>query len=155
MKTPILPFCNTYQLHIYGGANHSITNNPCLLLQYKNIKPYYMSSASEQNDMKCTVVGYLQWRSPGGTMLLVNCFYSTKAPDTIISPSNIVLNHLTDYHSWTQHADITKKLDTSSFKTIQQSNISSTPSSCKMGYGFILWTITPITILSIISMIML
>lgn len=66
MKTPI-PFCNTYQLHIDGGANHSVTENPCLFLQYKNIKPYYMSSTSEQNDVKSTGVGYLLWRSPDGT----------------------------------------------------------------------------------------
>jgi hypothetical protein len=36
----------------------------------------------------------------------VKCFYSQQATDTIISPSDSVLNHLSKYNSWMQHADI-------------------------------------------------
>jgi hypothetical protein len=57
----LIPLQNNFQLHIDGGANRSITNNPCHLIQYKNIKPYYMSSASAHNDIKCTGIGYLPW----------------------------------------------------------------------------------------------
>ena len=67
-----------------------------------------MSSASAHNDIKCTGIGYLPWRSSDGTTLLVKCFYSKQATVTIISPSDIVLNHLTQYHAWTQNADLTK-----------------------------------------------
>lgn len=84
-----------------------ITLLQTILAFFYNIKTSNLIKCLAQVN-KCTVVGYLQWRSPGGTMLLVKCFYSTKAPDTVIAPSNIVLNHLTDYHLWTQHADITK-----------------------------------------------
>lgn len=104
---PISP-SDKFQLHIDGGANRSITNNPNQLIHLRNIKPYYMSSASNTNDIKCTAIGYLPWRSPEHETILVKCFYSKQAADTIISPSDIVLNHLSTYHSWTQHADMLK-----------------------------------------------
>lgn len=94
------------QLHIDGGANCSITNNPTILLCYHNIKPYFMSSASEGNDIKCTAVGYLPWTSPEGTCLFVKTFYSSQAVDTIISPSDVILHHSSNYNSWTQHANL-------------------------------------------------
>ncbi len=39
----------------------------------------------------------------------MKCFYSKQATDTIISPTDIVLiNHLTQHHTWTQYADLIK-----------------------------------------------
>jgi hypothetical protein len=95
-----------FQLHIDGGANRSITQDHHRLLNFKNIKPYYMSSASQNNDIKCTGIGYLPWTSTNGTTLLIKCYYSPNAADTIVSPSDIVNNHITQYHSWTQHANM-------------------------------------------------
>jgi len=99
---PLSP-SNPIQLNVVGGANRSITNNSSLLINYRNIKPYYMSSGSTHNDIKCTGLGYFLWTSPSGKCILVKCFYSQQAADTIISPSDIVLNHLSKYNSWTQH----------------------------------------------------
>ena len=65
-----------------------------------------MSNASAHNDIKCTCLGYFPWTSPSGKCFLVKCFYSQQATDTIISPSDSVLNHLSKYNSWMQHADI-------------------------------------------------
>jgi hypothetical protein len=101
---PISP-CQTIQLHIDGGANRSITNNMNHLINVRNIKPYYMSSASAESDIKCTAWGYLPWRSPNNDTLFIKCFYSQHAVDTIISPSDIVLNDVSMFHSWTQHKE--------------------------------------------------
>jgi hypothetical protein len=54
----------------------------------------------------CTGIGYLPWKAPTGDTILIKCFYSPMAVDTIISPTDIVLNHITEYHSWTHHADM-------------------------------------------------
>jgi hypothetical protein len=86
----ILPvsLSSSLQLHIDGGANCSITNDLMHLLHYKNIKPYYMSSASQDNSIRCTAVGYLPWHSPSGKCILVKCYYSPQATGTIVSPSD-------------------------------------------------------------------
>jgi hypothetical protein len=96
---------HSVQLHIDGGANRSITNNINYLLSVCNIKPYYVSSAGSDSDIKCTAVGYLPWQSLEQETILVKCYYSAQASDTIISPSNIVLAHNALYHTWTQHSD--------------------------------------------------
>jgi hypothetical protein len=96
-----------FQLHIDGGANRSITQDYQALLHFKNIKPFYMSSASKDNDIKCTGIGDLPWTSTNGTTLLIKCYYSPNAIDeTVVSPSDIMNNHITQYHSWTQHANM-------------------------------------------------
>ncbi len=105
--THAYPMQNLIKLHIDGGANHSITNDPDLLINYKNIKTYHMSSVGGENDIACTGMGFLPWRSTEGETILIKCYYSKNAPETIISPSDIVMNHISIYHAWTQHADLT------------------------------------------------
>jgi len=104
----VIPLQQTIWLHIDGEANRSITNGHKQLLQYKNIKTYYMSSASKENDIACTGVGYLPWQSKDGKTILVKCYYSCNSPDTIISPSDIVISNISQWHYWTQHADLVK-----------------------------------------------
>lgn len=62
-QTTPIPLPSPLKLHIDGGANRSITNDLTLLLWQKNIKPYYMSSASQSDSICCTAVGYLLWHS--------------------------------------------------------------------------------------------
>jgi len=100
-----IPIHQTLRLHIDGGANRSITNDKSLLIKYKNIKKHYMSSAAGDNDIACTGLGYIPWRASDGTVLLIKCYYSTQAPETIVSPSDVVMDHLLKFHTWTQHAD--------------------------------------------------
>jgi hypothetical protein len=96
-----------FQLHIDGGANRSITADSGILLNFRNIKPYTISGVNKDDiTVVCTGIGYLPWRAPDGTMLLVKCYYSDHAANTIISPSDIVLNHLSEYSSWTQHSNL-------------------------------------------------
>ncbi len=99
------PLTQKLLLHVDGGTNRSLKNYKNILLHFKNIKAY-MSSASKTNDIKCTGIGYLPWKAPTGDTILIKCFYSPMAVDTIISPTDIVLNHITEYHSWTHHADM-------------------------------------------------
>jgi len=100
------PFNQKLRLHIDGGANRSIKNDYTQLLQFKNIKPYYMSTAGGESDLACTGIGYLPWCSTNGYTILIRCYYSAQAVDTIVSPSDIALNHLTPFHTWTQHANL-------------------------------------------------
>jgi hypothetical protein len=63
----------SYQLHIDGRANCSITNDATKLLRYQNITPYYMSSASQDDSIKSTAVGFPnmachEWKAHTGDM---------------------------------------------------------------------------------------
>jgi len=91
-EAPIPPL-PPLQLHIDGGANRSITNELSCLIRYKNIKPYYMTSASQDDSICCTALGYLPWYSPEEKCLLVRCYYSPQATGTIMLPSDIILTH--------------------------------------------------------------
>jgi hypothetical protein len=56
-----MPLNKRIRLHIDGGANRSITNDHSLLLQFRNNKPYHMSTAGGDTDITCTGLGYLPW----------------------------------------------------------------------------------------------
>ncbi len=103
--------CNHGQQQIsaayYGGANCSITVDSGLLLKFHSIKPYTISGVNKDDvAVVRTVIGYLPLWVPDGTMLLVKCYYRNSATDTIISPFDIVMNHLSEYSSWTQHSNL-------------------------------------------------
>ena len=103
---PVLP--SVMQLHIDGGANRSITPYRQALLHYRDIKPFHIRGVNADDPaLTCTGFGYLPWRAPNGTTLLVRCYYSSVAADTIISPSDIVLNHMSSFKAWSQYSDLT------------------------------------------------
>lgn len=54
----------------------------------------------------CTGIGYLPWQADTGELLYVKCYYSQDAADTIISPTDIVINNGNDYTAWEQYSDI-------------------------------------------------
>jgi hypothetical protein len=95
------------QLHIDGRANHSITPYRNALLHYRDIKPFHICGVSANDPaVTCTGFGYLPWHAPDGTTLLVRCYYSSAAADSIISPSDIVLNHISSFKAWNQFSDL-------------------------------------------------
>mmetsp|Transcript_29198 Transcript_29198/g.41777 ORF Transcript_29198/g.41777 Transcript_29198/m.41777 type:complete len:656 (+) Transcript_29198:922-2889(+) len=95
------------RVHVDGGANRSITNNKNQLIKYKNIKKYPMSGVSSEGPaLVCTGVGYFPWRADNGEIVLVKCFYSEQAADTIISPTDIVVNNITNFDGWGQHSNL-------------------------------------------------
>jgi hypothetical protein len=54
----------------------------------------------------CTGMGYLPWKADDGETLLVKCYYSEEAADTIVSPTDVVINHTEDFHAWGQYCNI-------------------------------------------------
>jgi hypothetical protein len=98
-----------YRLHIDGGgANCSIADQQEALLHYRQIKPYSINGISNEGAaLVCTRQGYLPWKAPDGLIILIKCYYSPSAADTIISPTDIVLNHLSRFKAWTQYSDLT------------------------------------------------
>ncbi len=104
-QNPMLP--SAMQLHIDGGANQSITPIQSALLQYRNIKPIHIKGVNAEDPaVTCTGYGYLPWCAPDGTVLLVRCYYSPQAADTIISLTDIVLNHLASFSAWQQYSNL-------------------------------------------------
>jgi hypothetical protein len=106
MATP-MPTTTNYRLHIDGGANMSITNDANLLINYRNIKKFPIAGVSgETPALYATGMGYLPWRSQDDQTLLVKCYYSSQAAETIISPTDIAINKYTDYCAWSQYSNI-------------------------------------------------
>ncbi len=95
------------RVHVDGGANRSITNNKDQLINYKNIKKYPMSGVSAEGPaLVCTGVGYFPWQADTGEIVLVKCYHSEQAADTILSPTDIVVNNITNFEGWGQHSNM-------------------------------------------------
>ena len=109
MQTKWSPFTNVPHnilLHVDGGANRSITNDRTQLIRYRNIKKYPMAGvAADEPALMCTGIGYLPWRSDTGETVLVKCYYSERAAETIVSPNDIVNNQIQDFVSWRQYSN--------------------------------------------------
>jgi hypothetical protein len=60
--------------------------------------------AAGEAALVCTGVGYLPWQSNTGKVVLVKCYYSSDAADTIIFPTDIVVNNISDYNAWSQYS---------------------------------------------------
>jgi len=104
--TTVPSYISTVRVHIDGGANRSITHLREHLLSYRNIKKYPMSGvAAGDAALVCTGIGYLPWQANTGEVILVKCYYSSDAADTIISPTDIVVN-CHDYDAWEQYSHI-------------------------------------------------
>jgi hypothetical protein len=98
--------CNI-RMHVDGGANRSITNDRTQLIRYRNIKKYPMSGvAAGEPALVCTGLGYLPWQADNGEVVLVKCYYSERAAETIVSPNDIATNHIQDFVSWGQYSNL-------------------------------------------------
>jgi hypothetical protein len=101
------PAITKYRIHLDGGANMSVTPNQHLLINYRNIRKHAIAGIAEgQPAIFTTGVGYLPWQATTGEIILVKCHYSEQAADTIISPTDVVVNKITDYHAWSQYANV-------------------------------------------------
>jgi len=101
------PPSTTIRVHVDGGANRSITNTKDYLLSFCNIKKYPMSGVvAGKAALICTGVGYLPWQSNSGVAVLVKCYFSQDAANTIISFTDIVVNNITDYNAWSQYSNV-------------------------------------------------
>jgi dUTP pyrophosphatase len=57
--------------------------------------------------LTCTGKGYLPWQAETGDILLVPCFYSPAAADTIISPTDVVLSYPNIYMAFSHYGNCT------------------------------------------------
>lgn len=95
------------RIHVDGGANRSLTNDKSQLINFKNIKKYPMPGVTSDGPaLVCTGVGYLPWQADTGQFVLVKCYYSSDAADTIVSPTDIVMNNISNYKGWGQYSDL-------------------------------------------------
>jgi hypothetical protein len=103
IKYPTTPI----RVQIDGGANRSITNDITILSSFRNIKRYAMNGVAVDGPaLYCTGLGLLPWRASTGEVLMVKCYYSSDAAETIISPNDVVTNHITDINAWGQYCNI-------------------------------------------------
>jgi hypothetical protein len=112
------------RIHCDAGANHSVTNDLSLLTNFKNIKKLAMNGIAENTPaIYCTGIGYLPWVSNEGYTLLVRCYYSAQAAETIISPNDIVITNCTDYYAWCQHSNLDNSTGYIEFQSCQGPSI--------------------------------
>ena len=90
-----------------SGANCSVTNDRTLLIRYKNIHKFPLGGIQDgQPAIYCTGKGYIPWVSEEQHILLIPCYYSSQAAETIISPTDIVQQNIKDYHGWGQQVNV-------------------------------------------------
>ena len=88
-------------LHIQsnGGANTSITNDITNLHHTTKIVPYKIGGI--RSGITCTHKGVFYLNCKNKEVLPVRMFLSAKAPETVISPTDIVTYNESSYNSWT------------------------------------------------------
>lgn len=85
----------------------SVTPNHELLINYRHIKKHAISGVADGAPaLYATGLGYLPWRAKSGITVLVKCCYSEYAADTIISPTDVVINKFADFNAWSQFANV-------------------------------------------------
>ena len=101
------PAIASYRLHLDEGANMSLTNDESKLINFRYIKKKAIAGVADGGPALYAVgIGYLPWRSDQGTTILIKCFYSPQAAETVISPNDVVINHIADYSGWTQYSNV-------------------------------------------------
>jgi hypothetical protein len=105
----ILPY-SQIRVQVDGGANRSITNDKSYLLQFRNIKKYPMLGVNADGPaLMCTGLGYLPWKADNGEVLLVKTYYAADAAETLVSPTDVVVNNLTNLNAWGQYSNLDTK----------------------------------------------
>lgn len=66
------PGSQSYRLHLDGGANMSLTNDPEKLTNYCNNKRHPIAGVADGSPALYAMgIGYLPWRAVDGTTILV------------------------------------------------------------------------------------
>ena len=68
-----------------------------------------MQGVAEGPAIHCTAMGYFPWCSDAGEILHVKCYFCQEVAETILSPTDIVSNHIKDFKAWGQHCDMDTK----------------------------------------------
>jgi hypothetical protein len=59
--------------------------------------------------IQCTGKGYIPWQGDNEDVLFVHCYYSAHAIETIISPTDIIINESQAFNAWSQYSNIDTK----------------------------------------------
>jgi dUTP pyrophosphatase len=95
------------RIQVDGGANQSVTNDISILTGFRNIKRYAMSGVSSKGPaIHCTGMGFIPWKADTSETVFVKCYYSQDATETIISPTDVIDNHIANLNAWGQHCNI-------------------------------------------------
>ncbi len=54
----------------------------------------------------CAGLGLLPWKADTSETVFIKCYYSKDIAETIISPTDVIINHITDLNAWGQHCNI-------------------------------------------------
>jgi len=65
-----------------------------------------MQGVADGPAIQCTAMGFLPWFSDAREVLYVKCYICPDIAETIISPTDIVNNHINDLKAWGQHCDL-------------------------------------------------
>jgi hypothetical protein len=84
------------RVHVDGGTNRLVTNDSDILINLRNIKRYAMQGDSDGPAIQCTALGFFPWQSDNGEVLQVKCYYCAEVAETILSPTDIITNHIND-----------------------------------------------------------
>jgi hypothetical protein len=102
----VMPY-SKIRVQVDGGANCSITNNRSYLLNFRNIKKYPMLGVNADGPaLTCTGLGYLPWRADTGEIILVKTYYAIDAAETLVSPTDVVVNNFTNFYAWGQFSNL-------------------------------------------------
>lgn len=98
---------HTIQVQVDGGANRSVTNDHSILTGFCYIKKYPLNGISGDGPaVYCTGMGYLPWKSDTNETVFIKCYYCAEVAETIISPTDVVVNHITDINAWGQYCNV-------------------------------------------------
>ncbi len=85
----------------------SLTNDAAKLINFRYIKKHAIAGVADGAPALHAIgIGYLPWKSDQGDTILIKCYYSPQAAETVISPNDVVINHITDYSGWTQYSNV-------------------------------------------------
>ena len=82
-------------------------------MDYKPIPAYPIGGVKEgEAAIHCTGIGYLPWQASNGEKILVRTYYSEEVGGTILSPTDIVVQHKERYSAWNLHANVDSSIGT-------------------------------------------
>lgn len=85
-----------------SGANRNVTNRKSLLLNYKPLNSYTVSSINANDDggIKCIGEGDMIIRTDDNRIIMIHALYTPESSGTIISPNAIVRQYKHVYSGW-------------------------------------------------------
>lgn len=101
------------RLHMDSGANQSITRHKHILHDLKKIPKIYIDGVG--GEVEVEHVENLKLKCNDDTYVWVRKYYHPQAPETIVSPTDIVMSSDNPYNIWTKYCNVATGQGTLSF----------------------------------------